>query len=88
MNGILDFLQKGGVMMYPLIISSVLMIALILERFITLRKEAPDAENAFDDIRENYQPGGDPTRAMEIVTKQGIPGRVFAREWCWCSGKT
>jgi biopolymer transport protein ExbB len=79
MNSILDFFQKGGVMMYPLIVSSVLMIALILERFITLRKEAPDAENAFEDVRENYQPGGDVAKAIEVVSKQGIPGRVFAR---------
>lgn len=79
MNGILEFLQKGGVMMYPLIISSVLMIALILERFIILRKEAPDAEDIFDDIQEIYQPGGDPSAAIEAANKRGIPGRVFAR---------
>jgi biopolymer transport protein ExbB len=79
MNGILDFLQKGGVMMYPLILSSILMIALILERFITLRKEAPDAESAFEDIRESFEPGTDPATAIELVKKQGIPGRVFAR---------
>ncbi len=79
MNSVLEFLQKGGVMMYPLILCSVLMISLILERFITLRKEAPDAENAFEDIRENYEPGGDTAAAIEIANKQGIPGRVFAR---------
>ena len=79
MNGILDFLQKGGVMMYPLILSSVLMIALILERFITLRKESPDAESVYEDIRDNYQPGGDTSAAIQIASKQGIPGRVFSR---------
>jgi len=79
MNGILEFLQKGGVMMYPLILCSVLMVALILERMIVLRKESPDAENIFEDIRENYQPGGDTAKAIEIAQPQGIPGRVFSR---------
>lgn len=66
-------------MMYPLIISSVLMIALILERFITLHREARDPENALEEIRESYKPGADPTAAIELIKKQGIPGRVFAR---------
>lgn len=79
MNGILDFLQKGGVMMYPLILCSMILVALILERFIVMRKEAPDVENVYEDIRENYQPGADPTAAITIAEKQGIPGRVFAR---------
>ncbi|MBI1333343.1 MAG: MotA/TolQ/ExbB proton channel family protein [Armatimonadetes bacterium] len=79
MNGLLDFLQKGGVMMYPLIICSVLMIALILERIIVMRKESPDVESIFEDIRENYQPGDDPKKAIDMIQRKGIPGKVFAR---------
>lgn len=79
MNGILDFLQKGGVMMYPLIVCSMLMVALIIERIVVMRKESPDVENVYEDIRDNYQPGGDPNKAIEIIEKQGIPGRVFSR---------
>lgn len=66
-------------MMYPLIICSILMIALILERILILRKEAPDVESVYEDIKENYQPGADARKAIEISRPQGIPGRVFAR---------
>ena len=65
--------------MYPLIISSVLMIALIIERLVTLRKEAADAESTYVEIRENYHPGGDTAGAINLARTQGIPGRVFAR---------
>jgi biopolymer transport protein ExbB len=79
MNSVLEFLQKGGVMMYPLVLSSVLLIALIIERAITLRKASTDAEELLDDIRAAYQPGGDPAKAIEIANGRGAIGRVFAR---------
>ena len=79
MNGILDFLQKGGVMMYPLIICSMILVALILERIIVLRKESPDVEGVYDEIVENFQPGGDSQKALGVAEKLGVPGRVFAR---------
>jgi len=66
-------------MMYPLVLCSVLMIALVLERAVTLRKASADAEGLLDDIREAYQPGGDPAKAIEIAEKNGVIGRVFAR---------
>lgn len=79
MNGVVQFIQKGGVMMYPLVICSVLMIAIILERAITLRKISTDPEALLDDIRAAYQPGGDPAKAIEIANRNGAIGRVFAR---------
>lgn len=79
MNGVLDFVQKGGVMMYPLVLCSVLMIAMILERAITLRKASTDPEDLLDDIRAAYAPGGDPTQAIELANGRGVIGRVFAR---------
>ena len=65
--------------MYPLILSSVVMIALIIERMIVLFKEAPSVEGAYEDVRENYEPGGDTAKAIDSASKQGIPGRVFIR---------
>ena len=79
MNGILDFLQKGGVMMYPLIGCSMILVALILERIIVMRKESPNVEDLYEDICENYSLGSDPTAAIAIAEKRGIPGKVFAR---------
>lgn len=79
MNAVVDFIQKGGVMMYPLILCSVLMIALIIERAVTLRKASTDAEQLLDDIRAAYQPGGDTAKAIGIANNNGLIGRVFAR---------
>ncbi|AIE86461.1 MotA/TolQ/ExbB proton channel family protein [Fimbriimonas ginsengisoli] len=79
MNGVLDFLQKGGVMMYPLILCSILMIALIIERAVTLRKATVDAEELLDDIKGLYTPGGDSAKAIELSNRSGAIGRIFAR---------
>ncbi len=65
--------------MYPLIICSMILVALILERIIVLRKESPDVEGVYDEIVENFQPGGDSQKAVGIAEKLGVPGRVFAR---------
>jgi len=78
-GGILDFIQKGGVMMYPLVISSVLMIALFIERMVVLRKSTTDPEELLDDIQELFKPGGDPTAAIEMAKTRGVIGRIFAR---------
>lgn len=79
MNAVVEFIQKGGVMMYPLAFSSVLLIALIVERAVTLRKASTDPEDLLDEIRAAYQPGGDPAKAIEIANQNGVVGRVFAR---------
>lgn len=79
MGGVADFIQKGGVMMYPLVICSILLIALIIERAVTLRKASTDPEALLDEIQAAYQPGGDPDKAIEIARNSGLIGRVFAR---------
>lgn len=79
MNPVFDFIQKGGVMMYPLVLCSVVMVTLIVERAITLRKASTDPEDLLDEVKENYRPGGDPAKAIEIVGKSGAIGRMFAR---------
>ena len=79
MGGVLDFIQKGGFMMYPLLLCSVVLVALIAERAITLRKATTDAEGLLEEIQAAYTPGGDPARAIEIAQGRGVIGRVFAR---------
>lgn len=66
-------------MMYPLILCSMILVALILERIIVMRKESPDVEGVYEDILDSYQPGGESGKAIEIAEKSGVPGRVFAR---------
>ena len=51
MNTVLTLIRNGGVMMYPLILCSVVMIALIIERAITLRKASVDGDALLDEIK-------------------------------------
>lgn len=79
MGSVVDFIQKGGFMMYPLVFCSVLLLALIFERAITLRKATTDAEGLLEEIQESYSPGGDPAKAIAVTEGNGVIGRVFAR---------
>jgi biopolymer transport protein ExbB len=74
-----DYIQHGGVMMYPLILCSIILIAIGIERAIVLRKNTTDPEGLFDEIRELYQPGQDPSKAIELAQSEGSIGRIFAR---------
>lgn len=79
---VITFIQNGGVMMYPLIVCSIVLIALIFERFWTLRKASVDGDALLDDIRavRPVGPDADNTKAMEICLKLNRPlGRIFAR---------
>lgn len=67
-------------MMYPLIIASVVLIALAIERLVTLRKASTDGELLLDEIKENYQPGGDTQKAIAICDEdKSALGRMIAR---------
>jgi biopolymer transport protein ExbB len=79
MNSVTEFIQKGGVMMYPLVLSSVLMIGLIIERLWVLRKASTDPEALLEDIQSLYKPGEDPAEAIELANRSGAIGRIFAR---------
>jgi biopolymer transport protein ExbB len=79
MNTVIEFIQHGGVMMYPLVLCSIVLIAIVIERLIVIRKNATDAEKLLDDVRELFQPGGDPARAIAAAEQEGSIGRIFAR---------
>lgn len=80
MDAILKFIQNGGVMMYPLIICSVALVAIAIERFISLRKANVDADELLDSVKSQYTPGGDTTAAIQTSNSFGGPiGRMFAR---------
>jgi biopolymer transport protein ExbB len=79
MGLVVEFIQKGGFMMYPLAFCSVLLLALIVERAITLGKSTSDAEGLLEEIQSAFTPGGDPAKAIALSDRQGIIGKVFAR---------
>ncbi len=82
MNSVLTFIRNGGVMMYPLILCSIVMIALIVERAITLRKASVDGDALLDEIKSVRPAGPEPdnTKAMALCQSTGGPlGRMFAR---------
>lgn len=77
---VLEFIKNGGVMMYPLIIASVVLLALGVERLISLRKASVDNDALLDAIKSAYTPGGDTAAAMKVCQDFGGPvGRMFTR---------
>jgi len=82
MNSVTTFIKNGGVMMYPLIICSILLIGLIIERAMTLRKAAVDGDALLDAIKAVRQTNSanDNAKAMALCESTGGPiGRMFAR---------
>ncbi len=79
MNSFFEYVQHGGVMMYPLILCSVVLIAIVIERVITLRRNVTDPDELLDNIKELFQPGGDPSKAIQAAEREGSIGRIFAR---------
>src|SRR5579871_6499970 len=79
---VVKFIKNGGVMMYPLIICSIGLIALIIERFISLRKASADGDSLLDQIKEvtKGNPTGETAKAIAVCQANGSPlGRMFAR---------
>jgi biopolymer transport protein ExbB len=79
---IVKFIKNGGVMMYPLILCSILMIAMIIERFIAMRKASVDGDSLLDQIKEvtKGNPTGETAKAIAVCQANNNPlGRMFAR---------
>lgn len=58
-NTILTFIKNGGVMMYPLIVCSIALVAIVIERIISLRRMSVDGDELLDVVRTAYA-GADP----------------------------
>lgn len=82
MSVVLGFIQKGGFMMYPLIISSVVLISIIIERAISLRKAAKDGDELLSDIKAicGTDIPANVIKAIAVAEQFGGPlGRIYAR---------
>ncbi len=78
---VVDFIKNGGVMMYPLIIASIVLIALGIERFISLRKASVDNDAMLEGVKAAYTPGASDTAAATKVCQDfgGPVSRMFVR---------
>ena len=80
MSAVLDFIKNGGVMMYPLILCSIVLIAIIIERMITLRRASKDGEALLEQVKASYKVPEDMAKTIAICQDFGGPvGRMFAR---------
>ncbi|HLV80388.1 MAG TPA: MotA/TolQ/ExbB proton channel family protein [Chthonomonadaceae bacterium] len=82
MSEVMRFIHGGGFMMYPLLLCSVVLIAVAIERAISLRKAAVDGDTLLDEVKTAYKPDkdADPTGAIALSMQAGGPvGRMFAR---------
>ena len=80
MSQVLEFIKNGGIMMYPLILASIILIAIIIERFITLRRASKDGEALLEQVRETYKGSESIAKTTELCRNFGGPvGRMFAR---------
>jgi biopolymer transport protein ExbB len=77
MNQVLEFVRGGGVMMYPLLASSVLLVALIIERFVSLRRLSGDGDDLMELVRKSAPEYGQ--AESQCKTRGGALGRVFSR---------
>src|SRR5271165_3083958 len=79
---VMKFIKNGGVMMYPLIICSFILFAIIIERIISLRKAAVDGDSLLEQVKEvtKGNPTGETAKAIALCQSTGGPlGRMFAR---------
>lgn len=80
MSVVVEFIRNGGVMMYPLIACSIVLIGIIIERFIAIRKASRDGDDLLDQVKAAYKGPGDAAATIALCEKFGGPiGRMFAR---------
>lgn len=68
----LNFITKGGVMMYPLLIASVLVVAIVINRFYFFKKSEVDEEDLYIKVKDKLRSSG-PEEAIAYSEKVGGP---------------
>lgn len=69
---IMELIMKGGIMMIPIILLSILAVYLIVERMLTLRKADRNPEDFIEDLRD-YITQGDVNRARSLAQEYDTP---------------
>lgn len=68
----LNFITKGGIMMYPLIIASILVVAIVINRFYFFKKVEVDEEELYVKVKDKIRSSG-PEEAIAYSEKIGGP---------------
>lgn len=77
MNQVLEFIRGGGVMMYPLLACSVLLVTLIIERLVSIRRLVVDGDELLELVRKAAPDFSQAETGCKA--KGGALGRVFSR---------
>ena len=95
-QNVLDFIQKGGIMMIPIGLCSFVALTVLVERFISLRRSARCAGHVFrgctsmharcrfrvQQLVENF-----PRGVLQVASRPGVLGSSRTRMDCAGSGK-
>lgn len=74
----IEFFKAGGWLMFPILLSSILALAIIFERFMSLRKAKVLPANAIDRARKLAQRGSLSPTDIDQIRDSSMIGRVLA----------
>lgn len=83
----ISHILKGGLMMYPLLAASVIVVAIIIDRFIYFRSAEIDEKALFVKVKENLQSGGAQT-AIAYCEKMDGPIAAILKAGLFQYGKS
>jgi biopolymer transport protein ExbB len=82
-----NFFIKGGIMMYPLLVCSIIVIAVIIERFLYLHRAEVDEKDLFVNVKEKLQSHG-PEAAIAYCEQVGGPVAAMLKSGLHKAGKS
>ncbi|MGV6810447.1 MAG: MotA/TolQ/ExbB proton channel family protein [bacterium] len=74
----IEFFQAGGWLMFPIVLSSVLALAIIFDRALALRKGKVLPRKAIKKARQIAQSGQVPSQEVKAIRDSSLMGRVLA----------
>lgn len=74
----IELIKAGGWMMYPIILASVIAVAIIIERFLALRRSKVIPQTAIDQAKQLAASGHADPQALEQLRDGSMIGKVLA----------
>jgi biopolymer transport protein ExbB len=81
MNGLLnavELIRRGGFVMYPLLLCSIFSVAIMIERYIALKRAATDTEGLMDSVRSRLERGDVSGAIADCRATPGPVAKVLA----------